>query len=598
MPEPTPTTDVKLPYNGGNFDTVAEALDYAARGERGYNFYSVRGELLRSLSYRELRERSIEVARRLVRAGLAPGARLVLAAETNPDFLFFFFGCQYAGLIPVPLAPPLNLGGREAYVDRLRRMVEKARASAVVAPAHLLGDLRKASLGLSIRLTGTPEDYYRLPSEGASLRPLGEDELCYIQYSSGSTRFPLGVSVSQRSLTSNAHGIIAHGLKARPGDRCASWLPLYHDMGLVGFCLAPLLAQLSVDYLTPTDFARRPLSWLKLISANGGTLAFSPTFGYDLCVRRGLRGPIDDLDLSCWRVAGIGGDMIRVEVLKRFAETFGRYGFRNPAFTASYGLAESTLAVSFGALEEEVEVDHVDKETYSRSGAAMREEGNEPSTRDVLSFVKCGRPLPGHGVAIRDEAGQALPERHVGKVYIQGPSVMSGYFGEPAATSRALSGDGWLDTGDMGYLVDGSLVITGRSKDLIIYNGRNIWPQDIEWTVERLSGLRPGDVAAFSVAGADGADKVVILVQYRPREPEARRRLEREIAEVVRAGVGVDCEVVPIPPRSLPVTSSGKVSRSEAKASYLSGFYAGPRLEDEAYAGSPTAEDPSVELPR
>lgn len=574
MQFPTPTSSTALPLGLDGFETLTQGLDHAARGETGFNYYSVRHQLVASLSYAELRDRALAAARRLLRLGLRRGARVALIAETSPDFHTLFFGCQYAGLVPVPLPLPVNLGGREAYVRQLRRMIGAAGAAAAFAPAELVEMLQEAAEPLSVAFLGAPDALSAQP-EGGDPRPLDKHEPCYIQYSSGSTSAPKGVVVTQRAATANAHGIIRHGLQVRPGDRCVSWLPLYHDMGLVGFCIAPMLSQLSVDYLATLDFARRPLLWLQLMAANGGTISFSPSFGYDLCARRAASGAAPAFDLSAWRVAGIGGDMVRPDVLARFAETFAPNGFRRTAFVPSYGLAESTLAVSFAPLDRGFEADTVDREALASRGEAVPV-GADASPERARAFVLCGRPLPDHELSIRDTQGRPLPERRVGRVLIRGPSVMSGYFEDPEATAAALSPDGWLDTGDLGYLVGGALVITGRSKDLIIHNGRNIWPQDIEWAVERLPGLRQGDAAAFAVTGADGGEAVVAVVQCRLSDPGARERLRHQIAATVRSTAGIDCEVVLVPPHSLPLTSSGKLSRAATRANYLSGRYAAP----------------------
>ena len=571
----TTTTNAKLPFKNASFETLCDGLDYAAKGATGCNFYSFRGEAAESLTYGEIRERAMALAQALVRAGLKRGARVAIMAETTPHFLNFFFACQYAGLIPVPLPLSMNLGGKDSYVERLKGLIAGAGADAAVASEETIGDLREAVADLSLQLVGTPADFYALPGDGADLRPFGADEPCYIQYSSGSTRFPHGVFISQRAATSNSRAIAQHGVGVRQGDRCASWLPLYHDMGLVGFLFVPMMAQVSIDYLATADFARRPLLWPKLMSANGSAIAFSPTFGYDLCRRRAENATISGFDLSNWRVAGIGGDMIRADVLARFADRFSECGFRETAFLASYGLAEATLAVSFAGHDSVVEVDRVDKMAYALSDRAEPvADSASPSSANTRSFALCGQPMPGYRVEARAEDGSALPDRRIGRIFITGPSLMTGYYNDPAETARVLHDDGWLDTGDMGYMVDGTMVVTGRSKDLIIHNGRNIWPQDIEWAIERLPGLRSGDVAAFSVPGADGAEAVVVLVQSRKTADEANWSLKRDIAAVVRSTAGVDCKVVLVPPRSISVTSSGKISRAGARQNYLAGQFA------------------------
>ncbi len=572
MHAPLPTVNADLPFRSADFRTVIEALDYAAAGETGFCFYDSRGSFANSLPFSELRARCVDLASRLTGAGLKKGDRVAMIAETSSDFLIFFFGCQYAGLIPVPLPYPMHLGGKDAYVGQLSRMMQSARAAAAVASADLIGYLREAALGLQTPMVGTPEDFYRLPLGEANLPRITEDDICYIQYSSGSTRFPHGVSASHRSVSANVRGIIRHGVQIRAGDRCTSWLPLYHDMGLVGCCLTPVFAQMSTDYVSTPDFARRPLVWLKVLSENGGTISFSPTFGYDVCLRRAARARADDFDLSKWRVAGIGGEMVRADILERFAETFKPSGFDRRAFVASYGLAESTLAISFAALDTGIQVDAIVKRDYILTGRARPGEAANDS-EEVRPFVFCGTVLPEHELVIRDNEGNELPDRVIGRVHIRGPSVMNGYFGDPAATKRVLSKTGWLDTGDMGYTVDGRLVITGRGKDLIICNGRNIWPQDIEWAVEGLGGLRRGDAAAFSVEDEEGAEQVVVVVQCRVTEDDARAKLEREISAATRLVAGADCKVVLAQPRSLPMTSSGKLSRTSAKANYLAGRY-------------------------
>ncbi len=564
-----------------SYETIVEALDDAARTPLGFSFYSVKGARTDYLGYRDLRARAIDLARALIQVGLPRGARLALMAETGPDFMVFFFACQYAGLVPVPLPLPLNLGGKEAYEERLARQLRSAAPTAGVASAELLPALRAAAEGLDMPLIGTPEDFYALPVGKVALRPFAKDDGCYIQYSSGSTRSPQGVTVTQKSLLANARGIILEGLEVRPDDRCVSWLPLYHDMGLVGFCLAPIVAQLPVDYLAPQDFARRPLLWLELMSRNRGTISFSPTFGYDICVKRAAKsGALDGLDLSRWRVAGIGGDMIQPRVIRSFLETFEPAGFKPGTMLASYGLAESTLAVSFAPVGKGLQVDRVDREEIAVNQRAVRVPGRcDPAT--VQEFVACGTAMRGHTIEVRGEDGAVLPDRQVGRVFVRGPSVMAGYFHAPELTGHCLDADGWLDTGDMGYTIDGVLVPTGRCKDLIIVNGRNIWPQDVEWAVDQLPGRHRGDSAAFAMLDQTGAEMAVVVAECRASDIAMRLALQREVKASVRRAVGVECHVVLAPPRSLPHTSSGKLSRSAARREFEAGAYSDPTVEAE-----------------
>lgn len=570
----TATTNSGLHFRVGDFETLTEGLDYAAKGETGYNFFSPRGELIESQPYSAVRDQALELAQGLVRAGYREGSRFAIVAETTPHFPVFFYACQYAGLIPVPMPLHIHMGGRESYVERLRGMLRGSGAVGAVASEEMLGFLKEAALGLTIDC-GTPDDFLRLPGAGGDLRPLVKDGPCYIQYSSGSTSAPKGVLITQGAITSNARAIARHGLDLRPGDRSISWLPLYHDMGLVGFCITPMLSQVTVDYLATASFARRPLVWLKLLTSMGDTISFSPTFGYELCTRRGLNGSAASMDLSSWRVAGIGGEMVRADILNRFADIFGQVGFRREAFLPSYGLAESTLAVSFSKLDQGPVIDCIDRDHLAATGEARPakvngDRGQLPRTR---SFLVCGGAMPEHDIEIRDDNNQPQPDRIVGRVIIRGPSVMAGYFGNQQGTMASMTPDGWLDTGDLGYMLDGQLVISGRRKDLVIHNGRNIWPQDVEWAVEKLDSVRVGDVACFSVGEAEGENTsdVVVVVQCRLQDEAERAELRRLVAATVHQTAGINCQVLLAPTRSLTFTSSGKLSRAAVKRDYLTG---------------------------
>lgn len=564
----TPTTSPALATRRSDFDTICEALDYAARGETGFNFFSAKGDLAQVLTYRELRERAREFGQGLVRLGLAKGDRVLLIADTDPDFMVAFCGCQYAGALPVPVALPMTLGGRTAYIEQLRHQLTGCGAVAAMAPDGFLTFLTEAARGLDLKLVGGPKEFAALPRDGADLRPFGKDDRSYLQFSSGSTRFPKGIDIPQRSIMANANAITLDGLDINRGDRCTSWLPLYHDMGLVGFMLVPLTTQMSIDYIATRDFARRSLTWLKLISEYGGTLSYSPSFGYELCTRRLREGSEVKLDLRSWRGAGIGGDMVQHPILQKFADAFAPHGFSPNAFVPSYGMAETTLAMSFAPLGKRYVVDEIDRDALAHRNLAVP----GPSGPKTRAFVACGHALQGHEFEVRDDAGRVLPERSVGHIFFRGPSVMGGYYQQPEMTAEVLNADGWLQTGDLGYLLDGQIVITGRAKDLIILNGRNIWPQDLEWSAEELPDLRRGDVAAFSVDQSDG-EAVVVLVQCRTGEPAHREKLRREVYALLQRAHGVEARVALVPPKALPQTSSGKLSRSKAKANYLSGAY-------------------------
>ena len=537
-----------------DFATLTEALDYAAQGPTGLNLYGLRGELLLVLPYADLRERARALALRLLAAGLQTGDRVGLIADTGVDFIAAFFACQYAGLIPAPLPLPAPLGGKDAYVTQITGMLSAARAAAVFGPAALADWVQQSGRDAGARLGAS--DIAELPqASGGDLPKVKPEDTCYLQFSSGSTRFPTGVVVTHKALMANALAITRDGLNVVPSDRAVSWLPLYHDMGLIGFLLSPMCCQMTIDLLPTGAFVRRPLLWLDIIGRNGGTISYSPTFGYELCARRAETAGTEGLDLSKWRAAGVGGDMVRPGSLTRFAERFAAAGYRSTAFVASYGMAEATLALTFAPVDTGLKVETVDVDRMEQGGMVVSGE----SAARQRSFVRCGPILPAHELEVRDEDGKALPERRVGRVYVRGPSLMQGYYESPEASAAALSADGWLDTGDLGFLIEGELTPTGRAKDLILLNGRNIWPQDLEWTAEsEVEGVRSGDVAAFSVPDADD-EKLMVLVQCRSSNPDARSKIAEDVVATLRARHGVEAGVRLVGAHALPQTSSGKL---------------------------------------
>ena len=564
----TPTADV-LPRRFADFGTLGEALDYAARGVRGLNFHDARGSLIRAYPYAALRADALAAARRLIAAGVAPEDRVALIAETGPEFAALFFAVVYAGAWPVPLPLPTSFGGKDSYVDQLRTQLASCDPALLLYPPEL-GGMAGEAAGLG---GVTAVDWAELATRDAPDAALPEampDQVAYLQYSSGSTRFPHGVAITHRALLNNlaAH---SHGMEVVDTDRCVSWLPWYHDMGLVGCFLSPVANQVSTDYLKTEDFARRPLAWLDLITRNEGTtLSYSPTFGYDICARRmsSQTRASDRFDLSRWRVAGNGADMIRPDVMQAFVDAFADAGFKASAFLPSYGLAEATLAVSIMPPGEGIRVELVEETELSGRDPGVANDNAHP--RRYRAIVNCGRPARDMRVEVREEDGTPLPERAIGKIWCAGPSVMVGYFRDPDATAACMA-DGWLDTGDMGYLSDGYLYIVGRAKDMIIVNGRNHWPQDIEWAVEQLPGFKAGDIAAFAITTPGGEETPAVLVQCRSSDEGERERLLEQIRERVRAVTGMNCVVELIPPRTLPRTSSGKLSRTKARNLYLAG---------------------------
>ncbi|MGM0657913.1 MAG: fatty acyl-AMP ligase [Pseudomonadota bacterium] len=564
---PTPTNN-SLPLKTSGYRSLAEALDYAAKGTTGCNFHNGRGELTAVMTYTELRARARDIASRLAGLNLPRGSRIALVADTQPDFHVMFFACQYAGLVPVPLPAAVHLGGKSAFVEHLRALLEDCRASAAYASSDFCSFLDEAVQGLDLAVSGTLEAFQALAPAAALPEPPAPDELAYLQYTSGSTRFPRGTMITQEAVLTNLAGILQYGVQIRRGDRYVSWLPFYHDMGLVGLILGPVVSQLSVDYMGTRDFAMRPRLWLELMSRNQATISYSPPFGFALCARRLRPSDVERYDLSAWRVAGVGAEMIRAGWLDQFAEALAPANFSATAFLPCYGMAECSLAVSFAPLAQGLEVDRLDADVLAGSRRAEPIADASEAGR-VTEFVNCGRPLPDYEVEIRDENGQVLDERNCGTIYLRGPSVMSGYANNPDATRASLSEDGWLNTGDVGYRAGDSLFITGRAKDLLIINGRNIWPQDLEYLAEQQPEVRAEDASAFAIPAEDGTEVAVLVVQCREQDPFRQARLVERLKQKIQSEFGIACLIELVPLHTLPRTSSGKLSRSGTRLDFL-----------------------------
>ena len=560
---PTPSSDT-LERRFSDFETLGDALDYAAQGQRGLNFHDMRGQLARSYPFSEMRTDALDAAYRLISHGVKKEDRIAVIAETGPEFAALFFGCVYAGAWPVPLPLPTSFGGKESYIDQIMVQLNSCDPSILFFPPELAEMAGEAAKRCNVEGIDWAEFNDRIALK-TDLPPAKTDEICYLQYSSGSTRFPHGVAVSHHALLNNlsAH---SHGMQLQAMDRCVSWLPWYHDMGLVGCFLSVVANQVSTDYMKTEDFARRPLAWLDMVSrADGTVISYSPTFGYDICARRiSSQSQVSErFKLDHWRLAGNGADMIRPDVMQAFVDAFGDAGFKASSFLPSYGLAEATLAVSIMPPGEGIQVELVEESELTGVPGS-----NDRPTR-YRAIVNCGKAAKDMKIEVRDADGNILPDRVIGKVWCTGPSLMVGYFRDPESTEACMQ-DGWLDTGDMGYLSNGYIYIVGRAKDMIIINGKNYWPQDIEWAVEQLPGFKAGDIAAFAVTNG-GEETPAVLVQCRTSDESERAKLREQIKDKVRSVTGMNCLVELVPPRTLPRTSSGKLSRAKARNLYLSG---------------------------
>jgi fatty-acyl-CoA synthase len=487
--------------------------------------------------------------------------------------VILFFACQYAGLVPVPMPATVSLGGRDHYLSQLHFLVRNARARAAFATPDFIDLLREAVDDASLEFVGTLDELDVREMSSQPLVPSTPDEIAYVQYTSGSTRVARGAVITQRAVMINLRAIMDHGIALTPQDRFFSWLPFYHDMGLVGKLLVPVAGQAPVAYLGTREFAMRPRLWLALVERTGATISFGPPFGYELCARRLRNGGGEGFSLAHWRLAGVGAEMIRRDTLEAFVSAVERSGFDRRAFVPSYGMAEVGLAISFSTQGTGVVVDRVDARQAEKSRLARPATGNaDPNA--TREFVDCGPALPGIDVEVRAADGRKLSDRRIGTLWVKTASVMEGYLDDATATDEVLAPNGWLNTGDLGYLVDGHVFVTGREKDIIIVNGRNLWPQDLEYVAERQEGVRTGDAMAFSLVGADRREEVVMLLQCREQDAEKRDALALNLRAQIRTEFGVDCRIELVDPHALPRTSSGKPSRSKARQKYLSSLAA------------------------
>lgn len=583
---PTPVALTPTPLENSisqrlaDFGSLTMALDYAADGETGYNFYDARGKLKTVLSYKTLRDHARLLAQHLSAKGLSRGSHVALVADTSPEFVLLFFACRYAGLVPYAMPIPVNLGSHAAYISNLKGMLERGQAGLALANEDFIHFLEEAAEGLEgIEWIGTPAQLEEGEPREMEFLPNHPSETAYIQFTSGSTKTSRAVVITEHALMSNLQGIVRHGIEMNPKDRCASWLPFYHDMGLVGLLLSPLMAQLSVDFLPTYDFAIRPLQWLKIISQNRCTIAFGQPFGYKLCCMRARKGDIEKLDLSCWRVAGVGAELIRADLMRNFSKKFAPAGFNAKAFLPCYGLAEATLGATFGQLGQGCRTIQLDAQILIEQGIAVPDqaqsddacENNSDSQggRKNNEFVNCGRPLPNLEIEIIDDDEQAVPDTHVGTILIRGPSIMSGYLNDPEESRRALNSENWLDTGDIGFLLDGNLYITGRRSDVIIINGRNVRAQDIEFTAEQQVEVREREASSFSLIDSEGNTTVVLVIECRLTSESERQDLIVRLRRLIYEEFGINPLVELVKPHTLPRTSSGKLSRSRARLDFI-----------------------------
>lgn len=548
--------------------TLVEALEWHVSAHADRCHLRILGDegIDAELSYAALMERASAAAAGLLNRGVVPGDPVALMLPTGHDYFVSFASILLAGAIPVPIYPPARPSQLEDHLHRHVRILDNAGAVMLVTvpQAQRLGRLTRSHVPTMKDVT-TPPELLTSGSVGPLPRPNGDD-IALLQYTSGSTGNPKGVVLTHANLLANVRGV---GRAAELGSSSVfvSWLPLYHDMGLIGAWLTSLYSATPLSVMSPLTFLSRPARWLQTISDHGGTISGGPNFGYELCVRKVTEAQLEDVDLSSWRIAFNGAEPVSPDTLERFSERFAPYGFDRAAITPVYGLAESTVGLTTPPLDRGPVIDRVDRDAMVKNGRAVPAPGDD----DPLRFVACGYPLPGHELRIVDESGNELGDRQEGRIEFRGPSATSGYYRNPQATRELFHGS-WLDAGDLGYTVDGELYVTGRVKDIVIRAGQNLYPQELEEAIGGIAGVRQGCVAVFASTDADsGTERLVILAET--REPgDENDELRGKILAVTHELLGAPPdEIVLVPPQTVLKTSSGKIRRAASRELYESG---------------------------
>jgi fatty-acyl-CoA synthase len=518
------------------------------------------------ITYKKLLTMALRLAGALLKNGVKPGDTIAIMQPTTPQFFYTFYGILLAGCVSVPIYPPLRPHQIEAYAKQEAKILKNAEVRMLITchEAERISQLLSAyvpSLKAVVTADALLQNYDEAPVFQAN-----ENDFAFIQYTSGSTSTPKGVLLSHKNLLANIRAF-GHAIELKPSDATVSWLPLYHDLGLIGFWLGSLYFSMPLNAMSPLTFLNRPEQWLWAIHHHRATISGAPNFAYELCVRRIDPASIEGLDLSSWQVALSGAEAIQPKTLARFAEKFAPYGFKAEAFLPVYGLAESTVGVAIAPRGRKPWIDRIDRHAFEAKQQAIT-----TTDDNGLEFVACGAPLPGHEIRIVDAEMQLLAERHIGYLHFRGPSNMQGYYRNPEAT-KAVYHDGWIDSGDMAYLADGEVFITGRKKDMIIKAGRNLYPTEIEELAATVPGIRKGCVIAFGIADAqNGTEKLIVVAETQTSSRAEREKLAALITDKITTALDIAPDhVVLVSPRVIPKTSSGKLQRSACQKAYLDG---------------------------
>lgn len=554
-------------------ETLVELLEWHVRahGDRVHVVHlGDSGET--PISYRDLQRHALAIAAGLQAHGVEPGQTVAIMLPTCPEYFHAFCGILRAGAIPVPIYPPASLSQIEEHVRRHASILANAQASMLVTVPEARGVARllEARVAGLRRVLTVPElTAHAAQPDAVAVR---REDIALLQYTSGSTGDPKGVVLTHANLLAN---IRAEGqaINLRPDDVFVSWLPLYHDMGLISVWLASLYFATPLAVMSPLAFLARPERWLRAIQRFRGTISAAPNFAYELSVKRIDEAQCGGLDLRTWRLAANGAEPVLPQTLRRFCERFAACGFRPEAMTPVYGLAEGTVGLLCPPLGRGPRIDRVRRDAFSREGRA---EPAPPDDGDALEFVCCGRPLPGHEVRIVDALGREVGERIEGRLEFKGPSATQGYYRNPQQTARLFDGD-WLDTGDRAYMADAEVYLTGRVKDIIIRGGRNIYPHEVEDAVGSVAGVRRGCVAVFGSPDAvTGTERLIVLAETRETGAPGQDAIRARIADATVKVLGEPPdEIVLAPPHAVLKTSSGKLRRAACRALYEQGHAGG-----------------------
>jgi len=558
------------------FETILDALYFEGKRagpERGVSFIDDEGVETR-VGYLAALEKSVARAAVLRARGVVPGERVVLLLPTERDVLYLFFGLHYAGAVPAPLAPPASFADLADLAPRLQAVMRLLGARRIVTAEALRPLVLDALPGAQVLVAEELRREAQGPLPPFTQPPVRAEDAALIQCTSGSTGAPKGVVLTHENLISNVHQI-GRAVSVRPDDVTVSWLPLYHDMGLIGCLLFALVHNLDAVFLSPLAFLRRPASWLEAMARHGGSLTSAPNFAYGLTASRATDAELASLggagpDLSRWRVACCGAEPIDERTLRRFTERFARAGLPSTVMAPCYGLAEATLAVTFHEVGAPLVVDRIERDALASRGEAVPARASDV---DAISVVSCGAPVPGTRLSVVDASFAALPEGRVGRILVQGPSVMKGYWGDAERTRAALLPGGWLDTGDLGYLSGGALRITGRAKDLVIIRGRKYAPTDFERAAEEVAGVRRGAVVAFGHHdAAQGTEALVLVCESDAAGGPGATALADAVAARVSERTGIRPARVAVVARdALTKTTSGKLQRARTRERWVAG---------------------------